>query len=368
MKILVLNYEYPPLGGGASPVSQEIAHQYVKHGHRVDVVTMGYGDLPQQENDQGVNVYRVKCWRSKKEICHPWEQLSYLRAAWPVCRKLVQENNYDFCHCHFIIPTGILARQIKKKYGLDYIITCHGSDVPGYNPDRFKLLHKFTGPILKKVAKDARWLACPSLYLISLIKKNISSQLQNLVHIPNGFDLDKFHPQTKTKTILSAGRLLERKGFHYLIKAVSDQDLDYQVHICGDGPMMPKLKELALHSKTKIVLHGWLDNKSKTYRDLFEQAAIYCLVSEKENASIALLEAMAAGCAVITSDVAGCPETVGEAGILVPPDNLELLVKTLKKLIKNPDRLTNLQKQARNRTEQVFDWNKVINQYLKILN
>jgi len=49
MKILMLNYEFPPLGGGASPVSYEIAKGYAKLGHKVTVVTMGYKDLPKEE-------------------------------------------------------------------------------------------------------------------------------------------------------------------------------------------------------------------------------------------------------------------------------------------------------------------------------
>jgi len=75
MKILMLNYEFLPLGGGASPVSYEIAKGYAKLGHKVDVVTMGYKNLLNFEIKEGINIYRVKCLRSKKEICHPWEQL-----------------------------------------------------------------------------------------------------------------------------------------------------------------------------------------------------------------------------------------------------------------------------------------------------
>lgn len=48
---------------------------YVKLGHSVDVVTMGFKGLPNFEKKDGINIYRVPCWRTKKEICHPWEQL-----------------------------------------------------------------------------------------------------------------------------------------------------------------------------------------------------------------------------------------------------------------------------------------------------
>ena len=64
----MLNYEFPPLGGGGSPVSYELVKGYVNHGHSVDVVTMGFRDLPNFERKDGINIYRVKCLRSKIKI------------------------------------------------------------------------------------------------------------------------------------------------------------------------------------------------------------------------------------------------------------------------------------------------------------
>ena len=58
-RILMLNYEFPPLGGGASPVSYEIAKGYAKLGHKVDVVTMGFKGLPSEEKKEGMRIFRV---------------------------------------------------------------------------------------------------------------------------------------------------------------------------------------------------------------------------------------------------------------------------------------------------------------------
>ncbi|MBC8495983.1 glycosyltransferase, partial [archaeon] len=86
----------------------------------------------------------------------------------------------------------------------------------------------------------------PSNYLKGLIIRNIKAWPENkLVKVPNGIHPSKFSPGKKKKIILSTGRLLPRKGFQYLIKAVSDIESDYEVHICGDGPMMSELRELA---------------------------------------------------------------------------------------------------------------------------
>jgi glycosyltransferase involved in cell wall biosynthesis len=368
MKILILNYEFPPLGGGASPVSYEIAKGYAKLGHKVDVVTMHYQNLPYFEKKDGINIHRVKCLRIKKEICHPWEQLTYIISAKRFLKKHLKKNCYDINHTHFIIPTGIISLWLKKKYDLDYIITSHGSDVPGLNPDRFKFLHKFTGPILRKVGHRAKKIVAPSRYLGFKILEEIDRNLENKIeYIPNGININKFIPEEKKKVILSTGRLLPRKGFQYLIQAISNKDLGYEVHIAGDGPMMAELKRLAKQSKTKIVFHGWIDNNSQEYKELLGSAAIYCLVSPKENASISLLEAMSAGCAVIACSEGGGAETVEGAGLVVEPKNKEQIKKTIGKLVNDKNLLKNISKKAREKVLNNFNWDKIIKNYERIL-
>jgi glycosyltransferase involved in cell wall biosynthesis len=369
-RVLLLNYEFPPLGGGASPVSYEIAKKLVdKGGFDIDVVTMGYKGLPSfAEDGPRLRIHRVPCWRSKKELCHPWEQLTYLATGYRKAAELHEANPYDICHAHFLIPTGIIARRLKMKYGLEYVVTAHGSDVPGFNNDRFKLLHRFTGPVLRKVARQAKSVVSPSNYLKGLMLENIDAGLESRIRvIPNGIDVQKFTPAEKTNIILGTGRLLPRKGFQYLIEAVSERDIGYEVHICGDGPMMGALRELRKKSKTKVVLHGWLDNNSATYRELLQCAAIYVLPSLKENASIALLEAMCAGAAVVTTDISGCPETVGGDGVLVEPASVQDLRSTLYALTADPRRLKTLQQAMRRRVEAVFSWKVVLESYQEAL-
>jgi glycosyltransferase involved in cell wall biosynthesis len=369
-KILLLNYEFPPLGGGASPVSFELAENLVKTGKfEIDVVTMGFRNLPGYEQIyENFRIHRVRCWRSKKEMCYPWEQLTYILSANLKCRELLSKKKYDICYCHFLIPTGIVAYILKRRFRLPYIVTAHGSDVPGFNTDRFTFLHKFTGPILKKVCHNADCIISPSNYLKALILNNIDKTLISKIHhIPNGFKKTRFTPQKKERSILATGRLLPRKGFHFLIEAVASTDIGYSVHICGDGPMMSYLRTLQRKSKTNIILHGWMDNTSEEYKKLLESAAIYVLPSLKENASIALLEAMSAACAVITTNVSGCPETIGNAGILIEPENTSDLREKIYLLINNQKLLRQLQSAARNRIENIFDWNVVLDQYLALL-
>lgn len=363
-RILVLNYEFPPLGGGASPVSYEISKGLVELGHKVDVVTMGYKGLPSFEKVDGINIYRVKCLRSKKEMCSTHEMFTYVFNAIRFLNKHLKKNKYDICHCHFIIPTGLVALHIKKKFGLEYVITAHGSDVPGYNTDRFQLQHKFTRPLLRLVCKNAKKICSPSLYLKNLIEKNIGDY--DVVHIPNGIDLSYFKldlSKPKKKIILSSGRVLKRKGFHTLINAVKEIKLPYEVHIAGDGPYMDELKKLAKGSKTKIVFHGWVEKGSKELLELYEKASIYVLASEKENASIALLEGMASKCTVISTNVSGCPETVGYAGYLIDFNDSDKLREILVELSSNDKLVKEMGEKAYTRLNDKFLWPKIIRQY-----
>jgi glycosyltransferase involved in cell wall biosynthesis len=327
---------------------------------------MGFRGLPKYEKvNEHFRIHRVKSWRSKKELCHPWEMPAYLFFGYFKCKELMKKNKYEICHCHFIIPTGVLAYCLKKRFGLNYVITSHGSDVPGYNTDRFKFLHKFTKPFLKIIIDGSKKVISPSEYLKKTILENIDKKYEDkIIVIPNGIDINKFIPQEKKKWIFSSGRLLSRKGFQYLIQSVSDEDAGYEVHIAGDGPMMEELKRLADNSKTKVVLHGWLDSNGKEYKDLLEQSAIYVLASEKENASIALLEAMSAGCAVITTNVSGCPETVGDAGLLVNPRDAADLKFRLNGIINNQDKLVEFQKKAVERVRNVYNWDVVLEKYI----
>ncbi len=369
-RLLLLNYEFPPLGGGASPVSYELAQQLAEHHNwEIDVVTMGFAGLAAYESPQpGLHIYRVPCWRQKKETCQPHEQLSYLLPAYWQCRALMRQHRYQMCHAHFLIPTAIVALILHWQYHLPYIVTSHGSDVPGFNPDRFTFLHLFTQPLLKIIANTAAAVVAPSHYLAELILTKIDPQLSSkLQYIPNGISLSRIKALPKKAILFSSGRLLPRKGFQYLIQAVSQLKTEFELHIAGDGPYRNELETLAKESLTKVVFHGWLANTSKTYQELLGQASIYCLVSERENASVALLEAMAAKCAIITANTTGAAETVAKTGVLVAPRDVTALQTALQLLITSPARRQALATAAHERVSTVFDLKKTVTAYDKIL-
>ena len=366
MKILTLNYEYPPIGGGGATVTSQLCEHLVQMGHAVDVVTMRYGDLPHEETIGGVGVFRVPSWRRRGDICKTPEMATYLIGARKTALKLARKNNYDIIHAHFIIPTSPLARWLHQKTSTPYLVTCHGSDVPGHNPQRFIRMHKLIFPFWKSLAQDAGLLVSPSTTLKQLIQQHAPQT--DVQIIPNGFDLTAFHTSVpKEKKILLCSRLFEFKGFQYVIEAVKDLSLDWNVHIVGDGPYLETLKGLAADSKTPITFHGWLDRDAPQLKMLYETSSIFVFPSQMENFPTVLLEAMSAGMAILTSTAGGCPEVVGEAGLLVAPKDSAAIRQHLVELIENPQKRRTLSQAAAERVQQ-FSWPRIAEQYIELYN
>ena len=219
MRILTLNYEFPPIGGGGSPVSYELGRELVAQGHQVDVVTMGFDGLPAREVVDGINVFGCRACASGARSARPtrWPRSCSRRC--PELRGSPPARNYDVNHTHFIVPTGLLARLLKTWTGLPFVVTMHGSDVPGYNPDRFGLQHRLLGPLWKWILHGADQLISPSQFLRKLVDQRPHGRPISI--IPNGFRYERFRADLpKERRILLVSRMLPRKGVQYLLAAL----------------------------------------------------------------------------------------------------------------------------------------------------
>jgi len=362
----MLCYEFPPLGGGGSKVVHGLSTELVRLGHEVDIVTMGFRGLPGYEQVNGARVFRVSCLRKRKHYCTVPEAASYLLSALKSIRRLTSQHRYDINHTHFIFPDGLLAWSIKRSTQLPYVVTAHGSDVPGYNPHRLKVAHKLMAPLWATVIRNASQIICPSDSLRSLLNAARGGK-GNPAVIPNGIDPGKFqHDKPKNRRILMVTRMLERKGIQYALKALEGLKLDQEVHIVGDGPYLPTLRQMAQATGNNVTFWGWLDDRSPEFKDLFETSGIFVFPSEAENFPIVLLEAMAAGMAIITTKETGCAEVVGDAALLVKSRDAEAIREALIFLANNPERCRELGKAARQRLEEHFSWTTVAKRYIAL--
>lgn len=344
MKILVLNYEYPPLGGGAAPVCRDLAAGMAVAGHKVTVVTMGFHGLPEHEVKDGVEIYRLKCLRKNKSSCMPWEQMSYIFAAERFLGKYLKDHLFDVCHTHFIVPTGPVALWVKKHFGIPYIVTAHGSDVEGYNSKKWmRIMHFFLRPAWKKIVGNASAVVSPSKPLMRLMQR--AKRNGKYVLIPNGLDTDKYQaePGVKEHRILVMGRMQGFKNIQTVLKAVAlipDKVWeDWKMDILGDGPYRSELEKLCtqLGIEKRVQFHGWIDNGSPEQLDYLNKVSIYISASHFENCPMAVLEAVASGCYPLLSDIEGHRQFFRKTAsdqYFFPMDNEKVLSEKLEEVFK----------------------------------
>lgn len=364
MQILILNYEYPPLGGGAGPITQAMAEQLVAGGHHVDVVTMGFRGLPRLEEHGGVRVYRVPALRKSKVRAVTVEMLTYVCSATVWSLLLAQSRHYDVIHTHFIIPTGVVAALMQQIKGIPTVITIHGSDVPTYNPDRWKRGHRVLKPFWRSIVRSTSAIVSPSSYLRDVLQAHCHVPVDV---IPHGFTPPPPAEFPKRKRLLTASRLFRRKGVQFLLDALAGLDpgvLDgWEIVVAGDGPMLPTLREQAQRLALPVQFPGFVDRD--VLQQLYASSEIFVFPSLRENFPVVLLEAMSNGCAVISSNVSGMPEIVGADGLLVPPEDVAALRTAVQRLLTDVALRRELGVRARQRIDQ-FAWQTILEQYLAV--
>ena len=365
VRILTTSYEYPPLGGGGAKVANGIARRLVARGYAVDLITMGFRGLPRDVQVAGVQVHRVPGIRMRVASCSSMEMIPYVLLAPLRIVHQCRARRYAVNHAHFIFPDGIVAYMVKRFTGVPYVITAHGSDVPNYNPDRFKMLHKLLLPVWRNITNDASLIICPSASIEGLIKaKNPNARTRI---IPNAIATDKFPPGSKQpRRVLVVTRFFERKGVQFVIRALAHLQGRFDVDIVGNGPYLDTVTQLAQELGVSVKFWGHLDNDSAQLRELYQAAAIFVFTSEAENFPIVLLEAMTAGAAIITTSGTGCEEVVGNTALLVPVRDAEAIAQALSRLSDSPQLVAQLGQAARARAIAQFGWDGVIDKHLDV--
>jgi glycosyltransferase involved in cell wall biosynthesis len=353
MRVLILNYEYPPLGGGAGVATQALARGLASRGVTVDVITAGEKDECQSEvlwdghaTEEGMlTVYRVKSRRAGIHEAGMAGAFSYLRIALPLVRARLRDERYDVVHVFFSLPTGAMLPLLNLG-DTPVIVSLRGSDVPGYDPYQRTLEHAHA--VLKPLT---RWIwrrasrvvaVCESLGRLAL---RTDPTLRYSV-IPNGVDLARFRPSARSRSrhpkkvrCLAVARLVERKGIADLIHAIAALERGrYELEVVGSGP--------------------------GRYRD----ADIFTLASWEEAFGNVFAEALASGLPIVGSTVGGIPELVehGKNGFLVPPREPLALAAAIRHLADHPALRAEIGHRNRVQAEANLSWARVTTRYLSV--
>ncbi|MCZ6463812.1 MAG: glycosyltransferase family 4 protein [Proteobacteria bacterium] len=357
MRILSLSYEYPPIGGGGAPMCQGLSEAMVAAGHEVDVVTSGMKGLPALEERRGVKIHRVRCLRRHRHYATTPELLTTLVPLYRKALALHRERAYDINHCHFAVPSGVPSYWLHRRTGLPYVITCHGSDIPGYNPDRFQWEHHLIRPVWSSIVRGAAALTCASRFLTDLIHQRLDVPVDV---IPYGFDPPVFTDAPRRDRILTATRMFERKGVQFLVRALQHLDTHFEVWIAGGGPYLPELERLAAKLGVAVRFLGQVPHEE--LMQLYATTKIFVFTSAAENFPMVLLESLSAGCAVVTTDTSGCREVAEDAAVMVPPEDPMALASALSALLEDEARIAQLGELARERVAR-FRWSRVAGEY-----
>jgi glycosyltransferase involved in cell wall biosynthesis len=213
---------------------------------------------------------------------------------------------------------------------------------------------------------SAAEIVCPSRSLESLVVQQAPAARVSI--IPNGIDPGKLlasRPK-QPRRILVVARMLRRKGVRYVLEALQGDPGEYELNVVGDGPEFPALRSLAERLGVKAQFTGWLDNASPELRGLYETSSVFVLASEAENFPVVLLEAMAAGLAIVTTHATGCAEVVGDAALLVPPRDAPALRAALRRLLADDALCSELGRAARARLDACYAWPAVVRRYLEV--
>jgi glycogen(starch) synthase len=341
VRILLINYEFPPLGGGAGNATANIARGLVGLGDCVQILTSHYRGVPWHETQGGYCVRRCPAIRRRLDRSTPVEMISFiLGGIFPAIATGRTWQPNVVC-AFFGLPSGPLAYLLKRVYGVPYIVSLRGGDVPGFLPADLGSYHRLTRSITRAIWQSAGAVVANSAGLGRLAQDTWPEA--PLVVIPNGVDTDLFTPdisQDKNEwlRLLYVGRLVRSKGVDLVLAALRDLPR-VRLRIVGDGPERGSLTLLArdLGIEDRVEFSGWLGRPALPQQ--YHWANAFVLLSEEEGMSNVLLEAMASGLPIIASDNYANRELVepGENGRLVSSRNRSELAQAIRQLLDDAD-------------------------------
>jgi len=322
-----------------------------------------YADVPRVEQRNGLDIYHPRYLVIPKigMIMTPF--FMALSLYWQV-KTLQKQQKIDLIDAHYFYPDGVAVALANKWLKIPFIISARGTDInliPQYKLPRKMIL----------------WAADKAKASVTVCKALKDSMVQmgaeeKKIHVyRNGVDLELFKLLDKSqcrekyklykKTLVSVGHLIERKGHHLIIEAMTSLP-DYQLLIVGGGEEEKSLKKLVEQLKLCDQVRFLGEKKQNELTEIYNAADAMVLASSREGWANVLLESMACGTPVVATDIWGTPEVVKnqDAGVLVKR-NSESIAEGVTQLFNNyPTRM-----QTRKYAEQ-FSWESTTQGLLKL--
>ncbi|MBI4972833.1 MAG: glycosyltransferase family 4 protein [Candidatus Omnitrophica bacterium] len=346
--------------GGISSYLLSLTKGLKQRGHNLYVAASG-GELIPQFLEQGIQYIPIPI-KTKSEVS-PKIIISLFRLL-----KWIKKENIQLIHSH-TRTTQVLGCLIKRFYHLAHVSTAHG-----FFKKRFsRRLFPCWGDKVIAISQEVK----------EHIAGDFGVREENIVVIHNGIDINRFREQRtedreqiKKKFGLGDGpvigiiaRLSAEKGHNYLIQAMKEAIAkipDAQLLIVGDGKRKKELSDLTKSlnlEKNVFFIPSVLDTE-----EVLSLMDIFVLPSTKEGLGLSLMEAMAAGLAVIGSRVGGIKALIkdGYNGLMVEPGDSHQLAAAILKLLADPRQRKYLGENARNFVKENFSQDKMSEETEKV--
>jgi glycosyltransferase involved in cell wall biosynthesis len=367
--ILIVAPYFPPYGGGLERYAFEISRRLLReHGWRVIVITSGIKKgHDTQEEMEGMTVHRLTY--SFKISNTPFSFRWYGKI-----KKIIKAENPDIINIHTPVPgIGDIAALAAK--GKPIVVTYHAGSMRKHKifVDICIWLyeHFFMQCLLKRAVK----IACPSDFVrLNFLGKFIYKS----VTITPAVDTSvfKLRPERKTQYpsilfVAGLNRADQHKGLQYLLEAMSElrkKISNIHLIVVGEGGMRSeyeqRVKNLGLEEA--VVFTGRLSGEKLA--EQYQCAHFFVLPTLNESFSMVILEAMASGLPVVSTNVGGVPTLVSnnETGFLVEAGDGPAVTQKILELIENSQLAADFGNKGRNKVLAGFDWGRRAEKYHEI--
>ena len=270
---------------------------------------------------------------------------------------MLREAGIRHIHVHFAGSAARTAFWLKRLFGVEYSITAHANDIFRDEPPE-RLAQMFRAAVVVVTVSE---------FSLRYLRTKYPSHDEKFCRVFNGIEVDRFQTSSfpdGRPLILSVGRYIPKKGFCTLVEACSRlEGKEFECQIIGNGPLEESLKEQAalLGVDQRVSITG--PKAEGEIKRLFERSRMFVLSCTRaedgamDNLPTVIMEAMAAGLPVVSTDVAAVSEMIAdeETGFIVPERDSGALAQKMACLLENPELARAMGMRARERCRDLFD-------------
>jgi glycosyltransferase involved in cell wall biosynthesis len=379
MRILILDNEFPPLGGGTGVINYHVMKELDRYAHvQVDLVTSSRSRDQYERERFGSRGRVFKVPVDNQDIHHSSnvELLRYTVRGFRQAYRLMRQQPYDVCWAYATVPAGGIALLLHLLTGLPYVLITQGPDIPWYER-RYFWLYPLLLPIVKLIWDRAAVVTAQSQASKALIQRTSPRLPIEIIH--NGVDTAFFAPSRellemrglrRPLTFACVGRLIERKGQQHLLEAAAHlcrrgYGGRFRILLVGGGDNQPCLREQCVRDSLQdlVAFAGVVAHEEMPQQ--YAAADVMVLPSYNEGMSVALLEALAAGLPVIVTETGGTAELVNGNGMIVPWAEPAALADAMETFLLEPAKHRHMGEQSL-QTAQRYAWGATARAYLEL--